>query len=367
MSYPVSTSIHLYLNLKTINEQIKKHIEAGFKFLDFNFLDWMVDEASPFMNDGWEDWILSAKKTAEENGAVFNQAHAPVPAFQFSNDYDGLVACCRRAIKACDMLGIRQMVYHALVYPKDYGFDMSWLDVNKKFFGEILEDAKKYNVGICIEKNGKQRVIFSIYDNNGGREYTSVIYTEDGETWHRSEKAKQVGAAGKSSESQMVLLNNGVLRMYSRNIAGYISYTDSTDGGETWGKYTIDKGLGYCSNCMFSVINYSKEIDGKKAIILACPSTKTRKLGVIKIGLYDENNVVSWKYRKKVTDSLNPFSYVYSCITELPDGNIADLYESDKAEFSLKGYTIDELKANDKTKLSLVDSIKSKIYNKTRK
>ena len=151
MSYPVSTSIHLYLNLKTINEQIKKHIEAGFKFLDFNFLDWMVDEASPFMNDGWEDWILSAKKTAEENGAVFNQAHAPVPAFQFSNDYDGLVACCRRAIKACDMLGIRQMVYHALVYPKDYGFDMSWLDVNKKFFGEILEDAKKYNVGICIE------------------------------------------------------------------------------------------------------------------------------------------------------------------------------------------------------------------------
>lgn len=151
MSYPVSTSIHLYLNLKTINEQIKKHIEAGFKFLDFNFLDWMADEASPFMNDGWEDWILSAKKTAEENGAVFNQAHAPVPAFQFSNDYDGLVACCRRAIKACDMLGIRQMVYHALVYPKDYGFDMSWLDVNKKFFGEIIEDAKKYNVGICIE------------------------------------------------------------------------------------------------------------------------------------------------------------------------------------------------------------------------
>jgi sialidase-1 len=155
--------------------------------------------------------------------------------------------------------------------------------------------------------------------------------------------------------------------MYSRNIAGFISYADSTDGGETWGKYTVDKGLSYCSNCMFSVINYSKKIDGKDAIILACPEKKTRKLGVIRIGLYGEDNVVEWKYIKKVTDSLNPFSYVYSCITELSDGSIVDLYESDKAEFSLKGYTIDELKVNDKTKLSLVDSIKSKIYNKTRK
>ena len=222
-------------------------------------------------------------------------------------------------------------------------------------------------VGICIEKDGKQRVVFSVYDNNDGREYTSVIYTDDGESWKRSTKANQVGLAGKSSESQFVLLNNGVLRMYSRNIAGYISYTDSTDCGETWSSYTIDKALGYCSNCMFSVINYSKKIDGKDAIILACPSTKTRKLGVIKIGLYDESNKVEWKYNKKVTDSLNPFSYVYSCITELQDGNIVDLYESDKAEFSLKGYSLDELKVNESNKLSLVDSIKSRIYNKTRK
>ncbi len=222
-------------------------------------------------------------------------------------------------------------------------------------------------VGICIEKDGKQRVIFSVYDNNDAREYTSVIYTDDGENWKRSKKANQVGLAGKSSESQFALLNNGVLRMYSRNIAGYISYTDSTDYGETWSSYTIDKALGYCSNCMFSVINYSKKIDGKDAIILACPSTNKRKLGVIKIGLYDESNKVEWKYNKKVTDSLNPFSYVYSCITELSDGSIVDLYESDKAEFSLKGYSLDELKVTESNKLSLVDSIKSRIYNKTRK
>lgn len=271
-------------------------------------------------------------------------------------------------------------IFYAYAPVKIYPTYYLW--VRKSFDnGESWSDGKILNleigskgftgfspgVGICIEKDGKQRVIFSVYDNNDMREYTSVIYTDDGENWKRSTKANQVGLAGKSSESQIVLLNNGVLRMYSRNTAGYISYTDSTDYGESWSSYTLDKALGYCSNCMFSVINYSKKIDGKDAIILACPSTKTRKLGVIKIGLYDESNKVEWKYNKKVTDSLNPFSYVYSCITELSDGNIVDLYESDKAEFSLKGYSIDELKVNESNKLSLVDSIKSRIYNKTRK
>ena len=218
-------------------------------------------------------------------------------------------------------------------------------------------------VGICIEKNGGQRVLFSVYDNNDGKEYTSVIYTDDGESWHRSEKATGVGEAGKGSESQFVLLNNGVLRLYSRNTAGYIGYTDSTDYGETWSEYTLDKSLEYCSNCMFSVINYSKKIDGKDAIVISYPSLKIRKGGVIGIGLYDENNNVEWKYLKKVTNSLRPFSFIYSCITEDSDGNIFDLYESDKAEFTLKKYSIDDLKAHDKVELTLLERLTSKYMN----
>lgn len=222
--------------------------------------------------------------------------------------------------------------------------------------------------GIAIEKDGKTRVIFAIYDNNSRAEFTSAIYTDDGgKTWQRSPKANKVGLAGKSSETQFVLMNNGVLRMYSRNISKYISYCDSTDFGETWGEYTLDKSLKYCSNCMVSFINYSKEIEGKKVIVASYPSLKIRKGGVIKLGLYGEDNIVKWKYRKNVTDSLNPFSFVYSCITEDNNGNILDLYESDKAEFTLKGYSLKELMVKDRASLSLVETIKSKIYNKTRK
>lgn len=221
--------------------------------------------------------------------------------------------------------------------------------------------------GVSINANGKNRLIFAVYDNNDGKEYTSVIYTDDGESWHRSKKANQVGSAGKSSETQFAVLNNGVLRMYSRNTAGYIGYCDSTDFGESWGPYTLDTDLAYCSNCQFSVINYSKKTDGKDAIIISYPSEKTRKLGVIKIGLYGKDNIVEWKYRKNVTNSLNPFSFVYSCLTELNDGTVLDLYESDKFELTLKAFGIDELKVHDKADLSFISRIKSKIYNKTRK
>ncbi len=220
--------------------------------------------------------------------------------------------------------------------------------------------------GLSVNYNGKNRVMFVIYDNNEGREYASVIYTEDGENWHRSKKAKGVGISGKSSESQLVLLNNGVIRMYSRNIAGYISYCDSIDGGETFSDYKQDKSLAYCSNCQFSVINYSKETDGKKVIIISYPSEKIRKLGVIKIGIVSKDNSVDWCYRKNVTSSIKPYSFVYSCITELADGSIVDLYESDKAELSFVRYSLDELKVHEEG-LSGFKKIKSKIKNITEK
>lgn len=222
--------------------------------------------------------------------------------------------------------------------------------------------------GLAVEKDGKTRVIFTIYDNNARAEFTSAIYTDDGgKTWQRGSKANKTGLAGKSSESQLVLMNNNVLRMYSRNIANYISYCDSADFGETWSEYTIDKDLKYCSNCMISVINYSKEIDNKKVIAVAYPNLKIRKGGVIKLGLYGEDNKVDWKYRKNVTTSLLPFSYVYSCLTEDKNGDIIDLYESDKAEFSIIKYSIDELCVHDKDKLSLTEKIKSKYLNVTKR
>lgn len=202
--------------------------------------------------------------------------------------------------------------------------------------------------GFAMNYNGKERVIFPVYDNNKAVEHTSVVYTDDsGKTWHRSERVNRLGVSGKGSEAQIVQMNDGVIRMFMRNTAKYISYADSTDGGETWSRAKLDRGLRYCSNCMVSFINYSAEIDGKQALIAAYPTEKNRKLGVVKIGLYGENNKIDWQYCKKITDSTDDITYIYSCLSELNDGTVALLYEYAAADMRYDVFTVDELKQHE--------------------
>ena len=81
-NYPVSTSIHLTRDPSykvPLDHQIKRIIDAGFRYLDFNFLDHYYTPESPFTGDKWASWIDIARETAEKRGAKFNQAHAPFP------------------------------------------------------------------------------------------------------------------------------------------------------------------------------------------------------------------------------------------------------------------------------------------------
>ena len=198
--------------------------------------------------------------------------------------------------------------------------------------------------GFSTSVYGNERLFFAIYDNNDLREKTSVIYSDDnGLTWQRSEKIDGRGFALKSSEAQAITLEDGTIRLFSRNEADYIGFSDSKDGGKTWSKYTLDGSLKYCSNCMVSFINYSKTINGKKAVIASFPEKAKRKCGKIKIGLVGDDNKIDWAYEYNVTESKENFTFVYSCLTELEDGSVALLYESKAAEITYKVFSVDEL------------------------
>ena len=151
MIYPVSTSIHLFFDTEykvSLNEQTERHIKAGFKYLDFNFLDWNADIRSPFVGDDWERWIDGAGETAAKYGVSFNQAHAPVyngVRFKGCTD-DNIREYIRRSIKACAMLKIPQMVHHAI-----YTSNSEWLKINHSIFDEFVELSAKYGVGIDFE------------------------------------------------------------------------------------------------------------------------------------------------------------------------------------------------------------------------
>lgn len=201
-------------------------------------------------------------------------------------------------------------------------------------------------------KNGKYegRILIPMYDNghSGGSERTSLIYSDDnGLTWKRGNRTTMANSnsPGKSSEAQMIEFPDGTIRLFARGNTGYVGYGDSHDGGVTFEPLQQDANLKYCGNCMVSFINYSGTIDGKPAVIGAMPEGGGRANGIIRIGLIEENAegkyTINWKYRYEV----NKGSYTYSCLTELPDGRVALLYETNpnNSPCTFTVYTIDEL------------------------
>lgn len=204
--------------------------------------------------------------------------------------------------------------------------------------------------GYSYRFEGRERMLFPIYDNNLGTEFTSVIYTEDmGVTWKRGERAKETGFGEngeyvKSSESQIVEMPDGSLRMFSRNMIREITYTSSYDGGVTWSEYKREPQLSYCGNCMISVINYSRPIEGKPVLLASYPQGDQqpyrRVNGVIAVGLVDEKTGdVDWKYHYPV----NKAPFYYSCLTELPNGDVALWYEYEEYAICCRVYTLEEM------------------------
>lgn len=203
--------------------------------------------------------------------------------------------------------------------------------------------------------DGTERIIFCVYDNAGALGYdpifenASTIYSDDnGATWHRGEETSIILGLQKTSEAQIVELatqENGmpVLRMYARNGSNYIAYADSYDGGISWTSFARDEALQGTKNCMYSFINTSKEIDGKKVILSSAGSSlDSRANGVVRVGLVDSSDInnitVEWITKYQLT----PGFFGYSCLTELADGNYGFLYEDDGAHIQYMIFSLDD-------------------------
>lgn len=190
--------------------------------------------------------------------------------------------------------------------------------------------------GFITKCSGKERIIFTVYNNKGLSEHASTIYSDDnGTTWNRGKDVSARPALGKTSESQIVVFPNGTLNMFARNSSDYISSCTSLDGGVSWQiKAFANSELEGNANCMVSCINYSKKINGQNVILLSFPSdTSTRADGVIKIGFIETG--IEWK-----TYHVNDGFFAYSCLTELQNGNIAYLYEDEAAHIQYKILTV---------------------------
>lgn len=182
----------------------------------------------------------------------------------------------------------------------------------------------------------KGRLLYQVYEYVNGDQWCHTIYSDDhGETWKLGGSPQfDRAAVGSMSESQLIELPDGTLQVFARTVKSRIATAYSKDGGETWTNGALDDRLLLASGsgCQLSVINYDGYIDGKRAVILSAPVESSRRHGVIRIGLIDEEiqegkeyPEIDWKYQFDVT---KPGVYfAYSCLTQLPNGDLGILYE----------------------------------------
>lgn len=256
-----------------------------------------------------------------------------------------------------------QTSYIYLIYSDDNG--NTWSDpVNLN--AQIKSDNDSF-MGVCpgtgIQiKNGDYtgRLIFTAYyrDTETAQQRFTTIFSDDhGNTWNIGKGVSLSEDLDNLSETQLIQFPDGSLQSFSRSTVGNVASSISTDGGVTWSEpFTVDElPLSGGAGCQLSVLNYSGKIDGKDAVMLSAPSLDNRKNGCIYVGLITEINngitayKIDWRYKKEITDSNTDFGY--SCLTQLPDGNIGILYESSNAPQSVDSvvfdtYTIEELCQN---------------------
>lgn len=218
--------------------------------------------------------------------------------------------------------------------------------------------------GAVITHNGKERILFCVYDNNGiikdpHFENASVIYSDDnGETWHRGGRIPVKAGVQKTSEAQLVRIESDgykALRIYARNLSNCIAYADSLDGGETWTKFKADKGLLGTKNCMISLIDTSRKIDGRQVVLCSQGGNVNKRAdGIIRVGLVGEKGKVDWisKYH------LNKDFFGYSCLTELKDGNFGDYYEDEPAHITYGVFSL-----SDKGEITEINGDNCEDYN----
>lgn len=250
--------------------------------------------------------------------------------------------------------------YLAMKYSDDEGETWSDLQIVSTF---KPEESKFLVLGPGVGKqiaNGEHagRLIVPLYSKSSAE--LGFMYSDDhGNNWTYVEADQNTGGA--TAEAQIVEMPDGSLKTYLRTGSGYIAQVMSTDGGETWSERVPLTEIATTGHgTQLSVINYSQPVDGKPAILLSAPNaTNGRKNGKIWIGLISETGnsgkdkySVDWKYCYSVDTP--QMGYSYSCLTELPDGEIGLLYEKydswSRNELHLKNilkyerFNIDELK-----------------------
>lgn len=238
-----------------------------------------------------------------------------------------------------------------------------------------LLNVKTTSERVCLVAPGNSittsndTMIFPVYSYHGDNAATgntqrlSFLYSTDGVDWKRTEELN-AATAGKldknwASEAAVVELQDGTLRFFIRNGSQRLQYVDYTMGSG-WGTIVTMDNVKTNSNTQISAITYSRTVNGKKVILVSCPTGPDRNgsnesgagkrlNGSIFVFTVNATGEMTLKNTLIVND--NDHQFMYSCLIERADGAIAILYEDNENawgtgdscyyEMSAKAYSAD--------------------------
>ncbi|HEV0290053.1 TPA: sialidase domain-containing protein [Streptococcus pneumoniae] len=236
--------------------------------------------------------------TVRENGVVYDETTNKPTNYTINDKYE--------VLEGGKSLTVEQ-----------YSVDFDSGSLREKHNGTYLCPGQ----GLALKSSN--RLIFATYTSG---ELTYLISDDSGQTWKKS--SASIPFKNATAEAQMVELRDGVIRTFFRTTTGKIAYMTSRDSGETWSKVSYIDGIQQTSyGTQVSAIKYSQLIDGKEAVILSTPNSRSgRKGGQLVVGLVNkEDDSIDWKYHYDI--DLPSYGYAYSAITELPNHHIGVLFE----------------------------------------
>ena len=201
-----------------------------------------------------------------------------------------------------------------------------------KFFGTAP--------GVGIQTKGGD-LVFCIYTTEEGNDSVMTPYLIVSNDYGKSWSLSETWADKKTSvtETQIVELPDGMWMVNSRNHYGEQRrlVATSKDKGKTWSEISFDDQLP-CPTCMASLISIPHpKKKNKQLLVFANPaSEKGRKDGTVRIS---DDNGKTWLWSKLV----KPGPYGYSCLTQLPDGNIGLFYEGGESKLFFTKLSIENI------------------------
>lgn len=178
------------------------------------------------------------------------------------------------------------------------------------------------------------RMMFPCYYYNRGEQGMSFIFSDDGEHWKRTPTL----GFNESSEAQLTELSDGTIRAFFRNWKSRLCWADAHYNGENydWDGITESEAVlsGRASNCQIAALRHSSSIDGCDVLFAACPANPGQRKdsgrygGMIHTFLYDPASKETRLRKCTPVNGADDF-YGYSCLTELCDGSVGLIYESE--------------------------------------